>query len=192
VGGRSPLPDALEGEYRTCGDGLFVDLIPDSCWFTNVRSCVSQRDWDRLRRMMYRRAYDKCEVCGAGRDPDVGKWLEGHERGEYDDVTRTQRLKRDDRVPESSHWPESDFTPGLLAEEQPAGQAQTFADHQVQPRWSCLAEQARRQSTDPHRCCHQRCADGAQVQRSGGIKRGRPGRRPPRRAWQSIVVSRTA
>jgi hypothetical protein len=72
----------------------FVDLIPDSCWFTNVRSCVGQRDWDRLRRMVYRRAKDRCEACGAGRDPDIGKWLEAHERWEYDETTRTQRLRR--------------------------------------------------------------------------------------------------
>jgi len=92
--GRPPLPDVLDGEDRSFGDGLFVDLIPDSCWFTNVRSCVSQRDWDLLRRMVYRRAGDRCEACGAGRDPDVNKWLEAHERWEYDEATRVQRLKR--------------------------------------------------------------------------------------------------
>ena len=92
--GRAPLPDVLDGEDRSFGDGLFVDLIPDSCWFTNVRSRVGQRGWDRLRRMVYRRAKDRCEACGAGRDPDVGKWLEAHERWEYDEATRTQRLRR--------------------------------------------------------------------------------------------------
>jgi len=92
--GRPPLGDVLPGEDRSFGHGLFVDLIPESCWFTNVRSCTSQRDWDRLRRMVYRRAMDRCEACGAGRDPDVGKWLEAHERWEYDETTRTQRLKR--------------------------------------------------------------------------------------------------
>jgi hypothetical protein len=44
--------------------------------------------------MVYRRAKDRCEACGAGRDPDVGKWLEAHERWEYDETTRTQWLKR--------------------------------------------------------------------------------------------------
>lgn len=92
--GRPPLGDVLPGEDRSFGDGLFVDLIPESCWFTNVRSSVDQRDWDRLRRMVYRRAGDRCEICGAGRDPDVSKWLEAHERWEYDEKTRTQRLKR--------------------------------------------------------------------------------------------------
>jgi hypothetical protein len=93
--GRPPLPDLLAGEDRSFGgDGLFVDLIPQSCWFTNVRSCVGRRDWDRLRRMVYRRARDRCEICGAGRDPDVKKWLEAHERWEYDEATLTQRLRR--------------------------------------------------------------------------------------------------
>jgi hypothetical protein len=65
--GRAPLPDLLPGEDRSFGDGLFVDLIPDSCWFTNVRSCVDERDWDRIKRMVRRRARDRCEVCGAQR-----------------------------------------------------------------------------------------------------------------------------
>jgi len=50
------LPPLLPGEDRTFGSGLFVDLIPKSCWFTNVRSCVDTRHWDRLRRMVYDRA----------------------------------------------------------------------------------------------------------------------------------------
>ena len=46
------VPDLLPGEDRSFGAGLFVDLVPRSCWFTNVRSCVSDRDWERLRRMI--------------------------------------------------------------------------------------------------------------------------------------------
>jgi hypothetical protein len=37
------IPTTLPGEDRTFGGGLFVDLVPPSCWFTNVRSCVDQR-----------------------------------------------------------------------------------------------------------------------------------------------------
>jgi hypothetical protein len=44
--------------------------------------------------MVYRRAHDRCEACGAGRDPAVGKWLEAHERWQYDDAACVQRLKR--------------------------------------------------------------------------------------------------
>lgn len=32
------IPDLLPGEDRSLGSGLFVDLVPSSCWFTNVRT----------------------------------------------------------------------------------------------------------------------------------------------------------
>jgi hypothetical protein len=75
-----PLPDLLPGEDRNFGSGLFVDLVPSSCWFTNVRSCVTPRDWDRLRLMIYRRAGHRCEACGSERDSETGVYLEAHER----------------------------------------------------------------------------------------------------------------
>src|SRR5699024_3798561 len=40
-----PLADPLPGEDRSFGTGLYVDLVPSSCWFTNVRYCVSAKDW---------------------------------------------------------------------------------------------------------------------------------------------------
>jgi len=46
------VPDLLPGEDRSFGSGLFVDMVPSSCWFTNVRTCVSPKDWERLRRMI--------------------------------------------------------------------------------------------------------------------------------------------
>lgn len=88
------VPDLLPGEDRTLGSGLFVDLVPASCWFTNVRSCVTPRDWERLRRMITQRAGMRCEACGAGENRDVRRWLEAHERWVYDDAARTQYLKR--------------------------------------------------------------------------------------------------
>lgn len=80
----------LPGEDRSFGEGLFVDLVPSSCWFTNVRSCVARRDWERLRRMITRRARQGCEIC----DRDRRRWLEAHERWHYDGHTRTQTLRR--------------------------------------------------------------------------------------------------
>ena len=88
------LPTLLPGEDRAAGDGLFVDLVPASCWFTNVRSCVTQRDWERLRRMILGRAGHRCEVCGRGEDRAVRRWLEVHERWSYDDVGGVQALRR--------------------------------------------------------------------------------------------------
>ena len=91
---RPDVPDLLPGEDRTFGQGLFVDMVPSSCWFTNVRTCVSQQDWERLRRMITRRADNRCEICGAGEDRAVRRWLEAHERWVYDDVTGVQALRR--------------------------------------------------------------------------------------------------
>ncbi len=91
---RPPVPDLLPGEDRTFGAGLFVDMVPRSCWFTNVRTCVTQQDWERLRRMITRRAGQQCEACGAGEDRTVQRWLEAHERWAYDDRTGVQTLRR--------------------------------------------------------------------------------------------------
>jgi hypothetical protein len=91
---RPPVPDLLPGEDRTFGAGLFVDMVPRSCWFTNVRTCVSPQDWERLRRMITRRAGQQCEACGAGEDRAVQRWLEAHERWAYDEQTGVQALRR--------------------------------------------------------------------------------------------------
>ncbi|WP_101254571.1 DUF5710 domain-containing protein [Streptomyces barkulensis] len=88
------VPDLLPGEDRTLGSGLFVDLVPSTCWFTNVRSCVADRDWERLRRMITGRAGRRCEICGAAEDRGTGRWLEAHERWVFDDVRRVQTLRR--------------------------------------------------------------------------------------------------
>ena len=88
------LPELLPGEDRTFGSGLFVDLIPASCWFTNVRSCVDARDWDRLRRMVYDRAANECEACGAAKNPAAQIWMEAHERWAYDGSAGIQSLTR--------------------------------------------------------------------------------------------------
>ncbi|MEV6680836.1 DUF5710 domain-containing protein [Streptomyces erythrochromogenes] len=88
------VPDLLPGEDRSLGSGLFVDLVPQTCWFTNVRSCVAKKDWERLRRMITRRAEQRCEICGAEEDRETKRWLEAHERWTFDERTRVQTLKR--------------------------------------------------------------------------------------------------
>jgi hypothetical protein len=88
------IPDLLPGEDRSLGSGLFVDLVPSSCWFTNVRSCIIPRDWERLHRMITTRAEERCEACGQTRDPSAGRRLEAHERWIYDEPTSVQALRR--------------------------------------------------------------------------------------------------
>jgi hypothetical protein len=87
------IPELLPGEARSFGQGLFVDLVPSTCWFTNVRSCVEASQWDALRSMVYRRAHQRCEACGAARGRDRER-LEAHERWDYDETTYTQTLRR--------------------------------------------------------------------------------------------------
>ncbi|WP_067519277.1 UvrD-helicase domain-containing protein [Nocardia uniformis] len=93
-GVRPDVPQLLPGEDRDFGTGLFVDLVPSSCWFTNVRSCVDKRDWNRLRRMVNARAGHRCEICGATKDPGTRRWLEAHERWDYDHTRAIQILRR--------------------------------------------------------------------------------------------------
>ena len=88
------LPDLLPGEDRTFGSGLFVEMIPSTSWFRNVRAAVEPRDWDRLRRMVYDRAGNLCEACGRARDREAGVQMEAHERFSYDEPTRIQTLRR--------------------------------------------------------------------------------------------------
>ncbi len=98
----TPIAD-LPGEDRSFGGtALFVDLIPTSCWFVNVRSNVAARDWRRLARFVYERASYTCEVCGAKRIAGVPLWsspgstgrIDAHERWSYTEATGVQRLER--------------------------------------------------------------------------------------------------
>ena len=87
-------PIELIGEDINYGGNLlFVDLIPNSCWFSNVRSCIHPSDWDRVRKYIYSRVNYICECCNINtKDNDIQ--LEAHERWDYDNVTNTQKLVR--------------------------------------------------------------------------------------------------
>lgn len=66
---------------------LGFELVPDGCWYSNLRSILSADQWNTLRRAAYARAGGRCSVCGA-----AGR-LEAHERWSYDDKTATQKLE---------------------------------------------------------------------------------------------------
>lgn len=91
---RPDLPTLLPGEDRAFGSGLFVDLVPASCWFTNARTCISEMDWERVRWLVITRAGRRCEACRRGEDRDQGRWLEAHERWQFDAAGRRQILRR--------------------------------------------------------------------------------------------------
>lgn len=66
---------------------LGFELVPDSCWYSNLRSILSPAQWDVVRKEAYSRAGGKCMICGA---PCLR--LEAHERWEYDDKNKIQKL----------------------------------------------------------------------------------------------------
>lgn len=74
---------------RKNNDGLFVDLIPQTAWFSNLRSELTTDEWDVVRKLTYRTANYCCEVCG-GKGPNHP--VECHERFTYDTKTKVQRL----------------------------------------------------------------------------------------------------
>src|SRR5260370_31336973 len=74
------LPEVLPGEDSSLGQVLFVDPIPETSWFVNVRSAVGIRDWYRIRQMVYRRAGNRCEACGCHADLTGSLLMEAHER----------------------------------------------------------------------------------------------------------------
>lgn len=68
---------------------LTVELVPSSCWFSNVRTVVSAADWDKCKDFVRARSGSLCEVCGGrGR-----RWpVECHEVWRYDLPTEVQHL----------------------------------------------------------------------------------------------------
>lgn len=65
---------------------FMVELVPKTCFYSNVRSQVTQDAWDWLRRETYKQANYQCEGCGI-----KGK-MEAHEIWHYDDVKHIQKL----------------------------------------------------------------------------------------------------
>lgn len=66
---------------------LNFELVPDSCWYSNLRSELPKEAWDKIRKKAYARAGGKCMICGA----QVTR-LEAHEQWEYDDEKGVQKL----------------------------------------------------------------------------------------------------
>jgi len=86
----------LKDEDRTYGgNNLFIDLIPYKCWFSNVRTSISKACWDKLRHIIYERANYCCECCLINTlETKINGKLEAHERWDYDEINKIQKLKR--------------------------------------------------------------------------------------------------
>ena len=68
---------------------LTIELVPSTCWYSNVRSELTRAQWDQLRKASYQKAGYVCEICG-GHGPKHP--VECHEIWEFNDDARTQKL----------------------------------------------------------------------------------------------------
>lgn len=67
---------------------LDFELVPDGCWYSNLRSILKPKQWDMVRRDAYTRAGGKCMICGR-----PATRLEAHERWSYDEKNGIQKLE---------------------------------------------------------------------------------------------------
>lgn len=72
---------------QPCDFKLMMRPVPDSCWYSNLRTLLPQKVWDIIRKDAYARANGRCMICGAR-----VKRLEAHEDWEYDEENQVQRL----------------------------------------------------------------------------------------------------
>lgn len=70
---------------------LTIELVPTTCWYSNVRSNVSGATWDRLQAEVFKAAGYCCEICAARGETHP---VECHEVWQYDDHKLVQRLDR--------------------------------------------------------------------------------------------------
>lgn len=66
---------------------LVIDLVPKTCWYSNLRKNMPRSRWNKLRKQVYSKVGNICEICGAD-----GK-LKCHELWKYDDRKHVQKLK---------------------------------------------------------------------------------------------------
>ena len=66
---------------------LNFELVPEECWYSNLRSVIKPQDWDTVRRDAYARAKGRCSICGRPTR------LEAHEKWSYDEKLALQKLE---------------------------------------------------------------------------------------------------
>jgi hypothetical protein len=68
---------------------LYIELVPQTCWFSNVRNHVAKLEWETIRKKVFQKAGSRCEICGG----KGAKWpVECHEIFEYNDALKIQTL----------------------------------------------------------------------------------------------------
>jgi hypothetical protein len=72
---------------------LEIELIPNTCHYSNIRTTVTPAEWDKIRFISYAAANNKCEICGShGKLQGYKHFVECHEIWNYDDINHVQTL----------------------------------------------------------------------------------------------------
>lgn len=67
---------------------LTFEMVPEECWYSNLRSILKPKDWDIVRRDAYTRANGRCCICGRRTNR-----LEAHEKWSYNEENALQKLE---------------------------------------------------------------------------------------------------
>ena len=67
---------------------LNFEIVPTGAWNNNMRTVLSKKAWDYIRKDAYARANGKCSICGR-----QVKRLEAHERWSYNKLAAIQKLE---------------------------------------------------------------------------------------------------
>jgi hypothetical protein len=66
---------------------LDFELVPDSCWYSNLRTLFPKEVWETIKKISKKNACGKCSICGK-----LTNRLETHESWEYDEKNHIQKL----------------------------------------------------------------------------------------------------
>ena len=87
---RPDFEEWLPRKWQNRGDPpvpvLLPDMLPTTSWEANLRSLLSEAEWDRLRKFCYQAAGNTCVACGSRGEPHV----EAHESWKFDEATGVQ------------------------------------------------------------------------------------------------------
>lgn len=67
---------------------LSIELVPEPCFYSNLRNQIRSPEWDNIRRLVYARYNHQCGICEA-----KSKKLNCHEIWQYDDRAHIQKLE---------------------------------------------------------------------------------------------------
>lgn len=70
------------------GHKLNFELVPDGCWYSNLRSILSKAQWDFLKKYAREKSEGKCAICGKKTSS-----LHAHEQWSYDIENGVQKLE---------------------------------------------------------------------------------------------------